>query len=213
MTRRKGRQSASHKPVEECNALDLASFRLRFLSQTDLTFQATSLGTFLISLQSAASISEEDLDKCFDLISTTSQSDYEASSAGWHPKAKRKEMKLPDMRYLLVRPTTDSSPVAFISFMITYEDAREVIYVYEIHISGHLCGLGMGKALMNLVEDVGRCAGMEQSMLTVFNANEGAMTFYQRLAYQTDDYSPRPRKLRNGVVKYPDYSILSKRLR
>lgn len=125
-------------------------------------------------------------------------------------------MRLPDLRYLLVRSAA-STPAdkveAFLSFMITYEDGHEVIYCYEVHLSEHLQGCGLGKQLMGIVEDVGREVGVEKAMLTVFLENEGAVKFYERLGYGEDDYSPRPRKLRNGVVKKPDYIILSKALK
>ena len=124
-------------------------------------------------------------------------------------------MRLPDLRYLIVKsgPSTPADKVeAFLSFMITYEDGHEVIYCYEIHLSEHLQSCGLGKQLMGIMEEVGQRVGVEKAMLTVFLENEGALSFYERLGYVEDDYSPRPRKLRNGVVKKPDYIILSKAL-
>ncbi|KAF6234827.1 hypothetical protein HO173_007047 [Letharia columbiana] len=59
---------------------------------------------------------------------------------------------------------------------------------------------------------MGRKAGVEKAMLTVFKRNKAAMQFYERLGYEEDEYSPRPKKLRNGVVKELDYLILSKSL-
>ena len=125
-------------------------------------------------------------------------------------------MRLPDLRYLLVKPrastTTAAGVEAFLSFMITYEDGHEVVYCYEIHVSAHLQGCGLGKHLMGIMEDVGRKVRVEKGMLTVFLENEGALRFYEKLGYVEDEYSPRPRKLRNGIVKKPDYVILSKAL-
>ena len=48
-------------------------------------------------------MTDEELDACFDLVEKTSGDDYRSSSVGWHPAAKKKEMRLPDLRYILVK--------------------------------------------------------------------------------------------------------------
>ena len=169
-----------------------------------------------LTLESAASISKIDLTTCFDLIEATSSGDYGASSAGWHPSSKRREMRLPDLKYLIVHcndTNGDPKVEAFLSFMLTYEDGFEVVYCYEVHMLPRLRGHGLGRHLVELMEGVGSLTGVEKAMLTVFVRNEDAMKFYQRLGYAEDDFGPEPRKLRNGVVKVPDYMILSKLLR
>lgn len=40
---------------------------------------------------------------CFNLIEQSSKADYEGSILGWHPHKKRREMRLLDLKYLLVR--------------------------------------------------------------------------------------------------------------
>ncbi len=138
-------------------------------------------------------------------------------------------MRLRDMRYILLGRTSlkhdaeaeaeaEASgelwvPVSgFLSFMLTWEDGIEVIYCYEIHLDEHVRGRGMGKRLMGHMEEVGRKAEVKKAMLTVFKKNEAAVRFYERLGYEEDEYSPRPKKLRNGVVKELDYLIMSKSL-
>lgn len=125
-------------------------------------------------------------------------------------------MKLPDMKYLIVRDTADEPTgrevSGFLSFMVTYEDGKEVVYCYEIHLSPTARGRGIGKLLMGRMESVGRAVGLEKAMLTVFKSNGIAVRFYERLGYGVDEYSPGPRRLRNGTVKEPDYLILSKGL-
>lgn len=121
------------------------------------------------------------------------------------------------MRYLLVKAVVENAVVTegvegFVSFMLTYEDGYEVIYCYEIHLKPLLRGNGVGKQLIGMMEEVGRKAGVAKAMLTVFVENEGALKFYEKLGYEEDEFSPGPRKLRNGVVKNPTYIILSKAL-
>lgn len=134
------------------------------------------------------------------------------------------EMKSPDLRYLLIKKPAlveaDSAEnnasedlIGFLSFMLTREDGYEVVYCYEIHLQSDFQGSGAGKTLMGIMEMVGKRAEVAKAMLTVFVENKGALKFYEKLGYVKDEFSPAPRNLRNGVMKYPTYLILSKSLR
>ena len=158
---------------------------------------------------------------CFDLVRGSSKEDYRDSADGWQPGKKRREMRLRDLRYFLLGredeegaevPGTGALVEGFLSFMLTWEDGVEVIYCYEIHLSECVRGKGVGKRLMGYLEHVGRKAQVEKAMLTVFRRNEKAVRFYEGLGYVEDEFSPRPKKLRGGVVKEVDYLIMSKSL-
>ena len=179
-----------------------------------------------------------ELSRCLSLIAGSSKEDYRNSSTGWSPAKKDKEMRLPDLRYILLKAGHKIEPHAgnasfeasdeinasqeqeeeeeqingFASFMLTYEDGVEVIYLYEIHLAVGLRGQRVGGGLIGLIEEAGRSARMQKIMLTVFRANKRAVQFYERMGYAEDEYSPRARKMRGGVVKEPDYVILSKTL-
>lgn len=185
-----------------------------------------------LDIYSASTISSKDLEACLDLIELTSSEAYAASGAGWSRPKKRKEMKLPDMKYLIIRagpsspgPDADrgdepksgdrdegNSVLGFLSFMVTYEDGVEVVYCYEIHLAAEARGRGLGGLLMGRMEEVGKRVGLKKAMLTVFKSNVVACEFYFRGGYEVDEYSPKPRRLRNGTVKEYDYMILSKKL-
>lgn len=94
---------------------------------------------YSISLLQAGSLSDEDLEACFELIAETSQHDYESSSIGWHPAKKRKEMRSPELRYILVKDYAGSLR-GFTSFMPTWEEGEPVVYCYEIHLKPELQG-------------------------------------------------------------------------
>jgi len=47
-------------------------------------------------------------------------------------------------------------------------------------------------------------------MLTVFLCNERAIKFYRSIGFDKDEYSPRPKRLRNGTLVEADYLIMSK---
>jgi ribosomal protein S18 acetylase RimI-like enzyme len=225
--------------VEQTNALSISDFIAKYIpdpenqtsKQNNPSQQNTP--TPVVDIYSAATISTPDLEACLDLVEQTSSEAYIASSAGWSRTKKRKEMKLPDMKYLIVRgesvqndkpsPKPDAGTdhpgssardvLGFLSFMVTYEDGKEVVYCYEIHLSPTARGRGVGRLLMGRMEGIGRAVGLEKSMLTVFKSNEVARGFYETLGYGIDEYSPRPRKLRNGTIKEADYLILSKALK
>ena len=186
-----------------------------------------------LDIYSASTISSSDLEACLDLIELTSSEAYAASGAGWSRPKKRKEMKLPDMKYLIIRagpsatstgpdadrgdepksgPRKGNAVLGFLSFMVTYEDGVEVVYCYEIHLAAEARGRGLGGLLMGRMEEVGKRVGLKKAMLTVFKSNVVACEFYFRGGYVVDEYSPRPRRLRNGTVKEYDYMILSKKL-
>ncbi|KAL6716731.1 N alpha-acetyl-transferase [Lecanora helva] len=202
--------------IEPLNALSLPAFRAQFWSHP--THTQTSNYAWHISLESPSTISSLDLDQCFELIDSTSSAQYASSSVGWHPGKKRREMRLPDLKYVLLRRESDGDgqrlgPVdGFMSFMLTYEDGVEVIYCYEIHLAAPFRGMGLGKFLIGQLERVGREAGMQKAMLTVFRANEKGRRFNERLGYEEDEFSPRGKRLRGGVFREADYIILSKTL-
>lgn len=159
------------------------------------------------------------IEHCLRLVQQTSAEDYEKSGVGWSLAKKRKEMKLPDLKYILLvehlltaESTVKIQVIGFISFMITYEDGHEVVYIYEIHFVPEWQGKGLGQKLMETVESIGKSVGVEKAMLTVFRSNARAVTWYEKLGYVEDEFSPEARMMRNGVVKEPTYTILSKQL-
>ncbi|KAG8163751.1 hypothetical protein KVR01_007048 [Diaporthe batatas] len=162
--------------------------------------------------QPRKTMASPDLDACFALVRATSQADYEASSSGWDPSAKRDEMSHPDLRYILVKDP-DSVVHAFTSLMPTIEEGQPVIYCYEIHLEPALRGTGLARLLMGLLETVAHnMEVVHKVMLTVFTCNKRAVGFYQRCGFVRDGISPQPRTLRGGKVKMPEYEILSKRV-
>lgn len=79
------------------------------------------------------------MEACFRLIEETSKPDYENSTTMWRPAAKRKEMQLKDLRYILVKDSAGRVR-GFTSLMPTYEEGQPVVYCYEIHLKPELHG-------------------------------------------------------------------------
>ena len=211
--------------VESINCLSSSAFSSKYLP-TDLRLGTIDGLSYGIDFSYAADLSKTDFIACFKLLELTSSAAYRSSSRGWKPKAKKREMSEKDMRYLLIKqlrtpqhaPLRDGTSNAlgdapaegFLSFMITEEDDYEVLYIYEVHLSPSLRRNGIGQRLMQFVERVASKVGLEKVMLTVFTSNEVAERFYRKIGYTDDEYSPAPKRLRNGIVKRPDYIIMSK---
>lgn len=121
-------------------------------------------------------------------------------------------MRERDLRYIFVKDPAGRL-CAYVSFMPTIEENEPVVYCYEIHLKPDLRGTGLAKLLMGFVDTVASNIDViAKVMLTVFTCNSRAMAFYQRQGFQEDVISPKPRTLRNGIVKKPDYAIISKRI-
>ncbi|KAH8779445.1 acyl-CoA N-acyltransferase [Hyaloscypha sp. PMI_1271] len=199
-------------PIEVANLKSIGDFITEYLppgEQWKTWIHPRTKEEYEVSLQTAKALSEPDFEACFHLIEFTSSTDYKNSKDGWKPRSKRKEMKLLDLKYLLVK--RDSNVEGFVSLMPTYEDGYPVMYCYEIHLSPALQGTGLGTALMNLVGEIAaRIPGTEKVMLTCFTSNVRGVKFYERLGYAKDEFSPPPKVLRNGTKVEAEYVILSK---
>lgn len=64
---------------------------------------------------------------------------------------------------------------------------------------------GLGKFMMQILEDCARHWHLEKLMLTVLNNNEQSISFYKQLGYGKDEISP-------DVLEEADYQIFSKSL-
>lgn len=210
---------AQGKLVESTNSLTCQEFFQTFVSEdTPLPLQVKNKNTENALVvhrvfEDASTISKPVLEACLDLIEHTSAHDYRNSESGWSRVKKRKEMKLPDMKYIIFKHEPSQDVAGFVSFMVTYEDGFQVVYVYEIHLAAEWQAQGLGKSLIMAVEAIGKNVAMDKIMLTVFKANLHAVEWYLKLGYGEDDFSPQPRTLRNGTVKEPTYIILSKSLK
>lgn len=218
-----------YKLVESVNALSIGGFFDRFCPvelQEDFLQKVGQrnlvVGHAPLEMTGAEEIRRKTtiLDFCLDLVEETSKADYNRSSKKWSRVKKRKEMLLPEMKYLVfwASPLGKSKvgggeKTGFASFMITYEDGHEVLYIYEIHIIPSHQRFGCGGALMDVVEAIGTEVGVEKAMLTVFKSNQRAVNWYKKRGYVEDEYSPGPKQFRDGTSKEPTYLILSKPLK
>jgi N-alpha-acetyltransferase 40 len=199
--------------VERVNGLSIEEFSQRYFPYQEAKAIESSTG-FKITLTDWAGMRAGLRVACMDLIELTSAGHYKASEMGWSRSKKMKEMRHPAMRYMLLCQSQghkEAETGGFLAFMITEEDGYEIIYCYELHLQPRMQGMGTGKGLMELMEMIGAKVMVEKAMLTVFRSNERAVKAYQKWGYRPDQFSPEPRRLRDGTVKELTYIILSKR--
>ncbi|ERS98467.1 GNAT family acetyltransferase Nat4 [Sporothrix schenckii 1099-18] len=105
------RRRAVTSPIDTANKKSDAEFVKDYLElevpntipwKTSWTRPGTS-EVYSIRLARPANLDEATLEACYTLIETTSRGDYEASKLRWRPDHKRQEMRLPDLRYIIVR--------------------------------------------------------------------------------------------------------------
>lgn len=214
--------------IDAANQLSIEDFRSTYFPSNSPLRQHISEKNdviFHFILHSVKSIPETTLNACFSLIEETSREAYKASQRGWKPRAKYREMREPDMKYVLVYKSKnigssneyvdlesfppDKAFVGFLSFQLTTEPPDQVLYIYEIHLASDVRGIGLGYRLMHLAQRIASNVGVAKMMLTVFTSNAKARKFYEKLGYFVDDISPQDRELR-GTIRPADYAILSK---
>ncbi|KAF0327885.1 hypothetical protein K4K61_006226 [Colletotrichum sp. SAR11_59] len=211
------RRRAPTNPIESANRKTDEDFIKDHLQQPSAdwaswTHPATQK-VYTLALKSPAKMSVAEMQACFDMVEYTSGADYRASSWGWKPAAKIKEMRSPELRYVLVKEGDSQRLCGFTSLMPTFEEGEAVVYCYEIHLLEELRGTGMGRKLMDyLVAVAESIPSVEKVMLTCFVANKAARGFYEKLGFERDATSPVERTLRFGKVFVPDYVIMSRKI-
>lgn len=142
------RRRAPTSPIERANRKTDKEFIAEYLQPENKTSPSTWVtewvhpktdARYKLSLSTPTNLSEDELQACFDLIEETSREDYENSAGKWNPEKKFKEMKSPELRYVIVKDNAKRIR-GFTSFMPTYEEGEPVVYCYEIHLKPELHG-------------------------------------------------------------------------
>ena len=96
--------------------------------------------------------------------------------------------------HLIAKEKETHNPVAFCHYRFDLEDKIDIIYLYEIQLTPHAQGRGLGGIMMKMVEEMGEKYGLEKVMLTVQTKNKRARKFYERNGYKLDYTSPQGRE-------------------
>jgi N-alpha-acetyltransferase 40 len=138
------RQRAPTSPLEVANKKTDKEFITDYLQRTGSPWitiwsHPRTDSRYSIVLAESQTVSNDDLQACFNLIEETSREDYASSSTKWQPAKKLKEMKTPGLRYILVKDEAGGIR-GFTSMLPVYEEGQPVVYCYEIHLKPDLQG-------------------------------------------------------------------------
>jgi hypothetical protein len=115
--------------IETHNRIPLSTLREIYLPSTPRPPEPSHS----ITLETFKTLPAETFKACFDLVQECK--DMYKRTIGWSATAKKREMKHPAMRYLilLAAGSGGKAVAGFLSFMITEEDECEVVYWYDGH--------------------------------------------------------------------------------
>ncbi|EIW64409.1 uncharacterized protein TRAVEDRAFT_109407, partial [Trametes versicolor FP-101664 SS1] len=135
----------------------------------------------------APSLSSDERENIWNLWETNMRVLYailEPSSFGWHPKSKRKELFHRNARFILVLDGEGSQAattlVAFAMFRFERDEGEDLLYCYELQVSGLFRGSGIGHFFVEKLTAIGKRWGMSKIMLTALKSNVAAGRFYSK---------------------------------
>ncbi|OJT03044.1 N-alpha-acetyltransferase 40 [Trametes pubescens] len=150
--------------------------------------------------------------------------EVEPSSFGWHPKPKRKELFHRNARFILIFDGESSQGattlVAFAMFRFERDQGEDLLYCYELQVSGLFRSSGIGHFFVEKLTAIGKRWGMSKIMLTALKSNVAARRFYSKTGFQVDPSSPEYESTsedgdspdEDAEDESYDYEILSKAL-
>jgi ribosomal protein S18 acetylase RimI-like enzyme len=133
-----------------------------------------SFGKFDISF--VRHLDESDLIVCLDILRSGVKGLYDESGE-WNEEEKMDDLSAKWMRFLVVK-TMEGEIVAFSALRFDKEDDREVLYIYELHVSPKCQGAGIGSELIIVMHDLAKTQKLDCLMLTSLKCNERANRFY-----------------------------------
>lgn len=137
---------------------------------------------------------------------------YEMSSWGWADEDKRRSLGQPSARYVVATTSQASQSgrgkvVAFVHYRFEIEDnivthqTEAALYVHELQVASWAQGNGLGRRLMEVMEQFAMQAKMDKCMLTVFVYNPAFEFYSSVLGYCEDAGSVVNRVRRNETLE------------
>jgi len=184
----------THPAVKKANRVpadELAAFLLPYL-------ETLRNNPYRFEVAHSTDLRENVRTKIWGIFEENMQTLYTESSFGWSPPEKQLEMFDPLSRFILVWSVSpnppgsaeDVGPLAYGIFRFEREDKQNVVYCYELQVAAASRRMGLGKALLQAMECIGRKLNMRKVMLTILKANLGALRFYSSIGYLEDPTSP-----------------------
>ena len=142
---------------------------------------------------------------CFKLLEENMKKIYEGSKSGWNETEKREEMFEEKAYYLLAFDCTTNKPVGYCHFRFDMDFDNEVVYCYELQIDSQTRKVGLGKFMMEILEELCQQLELEKVMLTCSKMNHVGQKFFKdKMEYELDETDM------NDEDPNVDYCIYSK---
>jgi len=150
----------------------------------------------------------------WDILERNMKKLLQESSLGWDARAKRAEIFHKDARFLVYREGSGRSDETVIAAFACFRfegdpdfdgNLRNVLYCYELQVAPRFQGLGLGRRLLNHMQNIAKTWKMDRILLTCLKGNERASKFYFVNSFEIDTTSPAPDEC-------ADYNILTLRL-
>merc|ERR1712166_1097792 len=138
------------------------------------------LGGLNLDLYTAANLPSKLRGNCFKL---TKKNMLELYADEWDDQEKRNDFKEHDARFVVLSSKADAALAAFMHYRFVIEEGAAVLYIYELQVSPNFQRKGLGAALVQISERLGRLHQMGGVVLTCFRHNTNAMAFYSALGY------------------------------
>ncbi|WVQ72798.1 hypothetical protein IAR50_002358 [Cryptococcus sp. DSM 104548] len=172
--------------------------------------------SYRIVLLPASALAMSTRDVLFRILDRNMRFMQDSSSFPYTEESKKEEMFDPTSRFLLaLKPSApvpameskrseevsqavelkEEDVIGFVEWRFDTEETLrgsdvEVAYLYEIQMSPLYTGSGIGRHLVEILEEIGDRRQMQKVMLTCLKSNSKALRFYEKLGYEADEIDP-----------------------
>ncbi|KAL5495172.1 hypothetical protein ACEPAI_634 [Sanghuangporus weigelae] len=213
----------NHSAIRKANAAPSGK-----IQEYVATEQTIKNNEYCFIVRKSSELSDPLKERIWTIFENNMKSIYETGNVfPWDPPEKRKQMFHEHSRFLMIGSGSESESeradfsvreeavLAYCIFRFERDEGKDVVYVYELQASDVARRLGLGRALIENLESIGRGFQMSLIMLTHLKGNEAAKAFYDSLGFEVDETSPDYEDDRavEGGISDEGYSILSRRIK
>ncbi|XP_063902011.1 N-alpha-acetyltransferase 40-like [Zophobas morio] len=174
------------------------------VKEEDKTFTLPDMKTVNFVGRTLSSLSQSMINFLLKLTERNMKKMYTFFNKGWIRDEKLKELTKRYSFYVIAYED-NKTPIGFAQyrFELNEEKTKSILYCYELQLQRRYRGVGLGRHMMGLLEQIAHGFLLKEITLTCQKANKRAERFYRKtLGYKTDTHDPGD----------PGYVILTKAL-
>ncbi|KAF8314982.1 hypothetical protein DL93DRAFT_2227690 [Clavulina sp. PMI_390] len=165
-------------------------------ASTSIVTQAVHVPSkYHLEVHDALGVSEQTRQAVWELYADNMRTTLLASSFGWDPVDKKKEIFHKHGRLLLIHAPETNRLLGFSSYRFDVDENpdevfEDVLYIYEVQVAPFARRHGLGDLMIRSMEALASHARMLKVMLTVLVGNAAAIGLYSRAGFTVDPTSP-----------------------